>query len=115
MYGAVNFYEKAHDAGIVHRDIKPSNLMLTSTGEVKILDMGLARIAAEAGAGDVPDQLTTSGQVMGTCDYMAPEQAEGRVDERTDIYSAAVILYEMLAGEPPYTINPQSLHIFEKI
>ena len=101
--------EYAHKRGIVHRDIKPANLLLDNEGTVKILDMGLARITAEAGAGDVPDQLTTSGQVMGTCDYMAPEQFvdAANVDHRADIYALGCTLYTLLTGQFVYPIKSQ--------
>ena len=86
----------AHDHKIVHRDLKPENIMVLSTGLVKILDFGLAKLAGQT-------QLTMSGTTMGTAAYMSPEQANGEsVDERTDIYSVGVILYEMLTGELPF-------------
>ena len=94
----------AHGKGIVHRDIKPGNLLLDNEGTVKILDMGLALIAgAEAALGGA-ERLTTTGQVMGTCDYMAPEQSldTHQADARADIYSLGCTLYRLLTGSPPY-------------
>ena len=94
----------AHEQGIVHRDIKPGNLLLDKRGTVKILDMGLARITgAEAALGGA-ERLTTTGQVMGTCDYMAPEQSldTHQADARADIYSLGCTLFRLLTGNPPY-------------
>ena len=94
----------AHGKGIVHRDIKPGNLFLNNEGTVKILDMGMALIAgAEAALGGA-ERLTTTGQVMGTCDYMAPEQSldTHQADARADIYSLGCTFYRLLTGSPPY-------------
>jgi tRNA A-37 threonylcarbamoyl transferase component Bud32 len=95
----------AHAAGIVHRDIKPSNLMLSRSGQVKILDFGLAQISLwdEASA-----ELTTVGQLMGTIDYMAPEQAEraDSVDYRADLYSLGATLFKLLCGRAPLAATP---------
>lgn len=90
----------AHEQGIVHRDIKPSNLMLDHNGNVKILDFGLARM--QSAACDVSLQ-TTMGQLLGTLDYMAPEQANGSdVDPRADIYALGAALFKLLTGAPPH-------------
>lgn len=88
----------AHQSGIIHRDLKPANVLIDDTGLVKIVDFG---VAAAQHQGDT--QLTKTGYVIGSPKYMAPEQILGKkVDERADIYSLGVILYEMLTGEPPY-------------
>ncbi len=91
----------AHQRGFIHRDIKPTNLLRTPTGQLKLLDLGLARsvVAAHSRA------LTGSGQVLGTMEYMAPEQAKDsrRVDARSDLYSLGCTLYFLLAGRPPFT------------
>jgi hypothetical protein len=90
-----------HENGRVHRDIKPSNLMLSAAGEVKILDLGLALLRAARGA---EDELTASGQAMGTADYMAPEQWDDShaVDIRADIYSLGCTLFKLLTGKAPF-------------
>ncbi|MBO2988685.1 serine/threonine-protein kinase [Leucobacter tardus] len=93
--------QAAHDAGLVHRDIKPGNLLITPEGRVKITDFGIARIADQ-----VP--LTATGQVMGTVQYLAPEQASGHIaTPATDIYSLGVVAYECLAGKRPFTGESQ--------
>ena len=89
---------KASEQGIIHRDIKPENIMLAQSGEVKVADFGLARIASQEAV-----NLTQVGITMGTPLYMSPEQVEGKpVDPRSDIYSLGVTCYQMLAGQPPF-------------
>lgn len=92
--------QHAHDQGLIHRDIKPSNLMLAKEGQVKILDFGLALLRDAPGEAS----LTAAGRVMGTVDYMAPEQADSShdVDHRADIYSLGSTLYKLLAGVAPF-------------
>jgi serine/threonine protein kinase/Flp pilus assembly protein TadD len=111
----------AHSAGVVHRDIKPENIMCRPDGIVKLLDFGLAKLARsdEAKPLDVSTQkLTNPGMVIGTVNYMSPEQARGaQVDRRTDIWSLGVCLYEMLARELPFsgkTINHTLVAIMEQ-
>jgi len=91
----------AHEGGVVHRDIKPQNmLILPETAELKIMDFGISRVSSvdAGGAG-----LTTAGTVMGTPDYMPPEQAQGRpADFRSDLYSLAVVLFEAFTGQLPF-------------
>ncbi len=91
--------EAAHGAGVVHRDIKPANILLTGAGAVKVCDFGVARMQQGTGPRTTNPALT-----VGTCDYMAPEQAAGGdVDERTDLYALGCVLYAMLAGSPPFS------------
>ena len=97
--GVLDALACSHAAGIVHRDIKPANVMLTSTGGVKVADFGIARPVS-----DTSGTVTLAGTVVGTPQYLSPEQGRGEaVDARGDIYSVGCMLYELLVGEPPFT------------
>jgi beta-lactam-binding protein with PASTA domain len=97
--GVLDALGYSHKAGIIHRDIKPANVMLTQNGSIKVMDFGIARAVADTSA-----TMTQTAAVIGTAQYLSPEQARGEtVDARSDLYSAGCLLYELLVGRPPFT------------
>jgi hypothetical protein len=106
VFEAVSY---AHENGVVHRDLKPENILTTATGKAKVSDFGLARIGAE-------DKVTKTGSWVGTPEYMSPEQVQGlTLDPRTDQYALGTMLYELVAGNPPFTGDDQVAIIFKQV
>ena len=103
MHGVLQALEYAHKHAIVHRDMKPENVLLSDEGNVKVADFGIARLTDDSGPGDT---ATKTGTTVGTPQYMSPEQvASSKVDGRSDLYSAGIMFYELVVGQPPFTAS----------
>src|ERR1700704_2475783 len=101
MHGVLQALDYAHKRAIVHRDMKPENVLLSEEGDVKVADFGIARLTDDSGAGST---ATKTGTTVGTPQYMSPEQvASSKVDGRSDLYSAGIMFYELVTGQPPFT------------
>ena len=101
MHGVLQALDYAHRRAIVHRDMKPENVLLSEEGDVKVADFGIARLMDDSGAGST---ATKTGTTVGTPQYMSPEQvASSKVDGRSDLYSAGIMFYELVVGQPPFT------------
>ena len=103
MHGVLQALDYAHKHAIVHRDMKPENVLLSDEGMVKVADFGIARLTDDTGVGGT---ATKTGTTVGTPQYMSPEQvSSSKVDGRSDLYSAGIIFYELVAGQPPFTAS----------
>ena len=103
MHGALQALDYAHKRAIVHRDMKPENVLISEEGDVKVADFGIARLMDDSGAGST---ATKTGTTVGTPQYMSPEQvASSKVDGRSDLYSAGIMFYELVVGQPPFTAS----------
>ncbi|MEA2504957.1 MAG: eukaryotic-like serine/threonine-protein kinase [Actinomycetota bacterium] len=101
MHGVLQALDYAHKHAIVHRDMKPENVLLSDEGNVKVADFGIARLTDDSGAGST---ATKTGTTVGTPQYMSPEQvSSSKVDGRSDLYSAGIMFYELVVGQPPFT------------
>jgi len=103
MHGVLQALDYAHKRAIVHRDMKPENVLISEEGDVKVADFGIARLMDDSGAGST---ATKTGTTVGTPQYMSPEQvASSKVDGRSDLYSAGIMFYELVVGQPPFTAS----------
>jgi len=120
LSGVADGLATAHEAKILHRDIKPANILITKSGYAKLADFGLARLAESGASPDdatqtMTDEVTRKGSIVGTVAYMSPEQASGKtLDARSDIFSFAIVLYELLTGRKPFT-GANELETLQKV